>query len=88
MLTKEEKKELVEKFGATKKDSGAPEVQIAILTKDILQLTEHLKVHRKDIVTRRSLLKKVEKRKSLLSYLKNKNFDKYSALIKELNLRK
>ncbi len=88
MLTKEEKSELIEKFGANSKDTGRSEVQIALLSKDIALLTEHLKIHKKDIVTRRSLLKKVAQRKRLLKYLIKTAPERYQAVIKELKLRK
>ena len=88
MVSKEQKATLVKKYGANDKDSGAVEVQVAILTADILQLTEHLKAHTKDVVTRRSLLKKVEHRKRLLKYLKKSSVDDYTKLIKQLKLRK
>ena len=87
-LTKERKAELINKFGKNEKDSGATEVQIAILTEEINELTEHLKVHIHDYHSKRGLLKKVGKRRSLLDYLKEKDIVKYRELIKELNIRK
>ena len=87
-LTKERKAELVKKFGKNEKDSGAAEVQIAILTEEINELTEHLKVHTHDYHSKRGLLKKVGKRRSLLDYLKENNVVSYRELIKELNIRK
>ena len=87
-LTKEKKAELVKKFGKNEKDSGATEVQIAILTEEINELTEHLKVHIHDYHSKRGLLKKVGKRRSLLDYLKEKDIVKYRELINELNIRK
>ena len=87
-LTKERKAELVKKFGKNEKDSGATEVQIAILTEEINELTEHLKVHTHDYHSKRGLLKKVGKRRSLLDYLKENNVVSYRELIKELNIRK
>lgn len=87
-LTKERKAELVKKFGKNEKDSGATEVQIAILTEEINELTEHLKVHTHDYHSKRGLLKKVGKRRSLLDYLKDNNVVSYRELIKELNIRK
>ncbi len=87
-LTKERKAELIKKFGKNEKDSGATEVQIAILTEEINELTEHLKVHIHDYHSKRGLLKKVGKRRSLLDYLKEKDIVKYRELIKELNIRK
>lgn len=87
-LTKAKKAELVKKFGKDAKNSGATEVQIAILTEEINELTEHLKVHKHDFHSKRGLLKKVGKRRSLLDYLKKKNIVSYRELIKELNIRK
>ena len=87
-LTKEKKAELVKKFGKNEKDSGATEVQIAILTEEINELTDHLKVHIHDYHSKRGLLKKVGKRRSLLDYLKEKDIVKYRELINELNIRK
>ena len=87
-LTKERKAELVKKFGKNEKDSGATEVQIAILTEEINELTEHLKVHTHEYHSKRGLLKKVGKRRSLLDYLKENNVVSYRELIKELNIRK
>ena len=87
-LTKERKAELVKKFGKDAKNSGATEVQIAILTEEINELTEHLKVHKHDFHSKRGLLQKVGKRRSLLDYLKKNNVVSYRELIKELNIRK
>ena len=87
-LTKAKKAELVKKFGKDAKNSGATEVQIAILTEEINELTEHLKVHKHDFHSKRGLLQKVGKRRSLLDYLKKNNVVSYRELIKELNIRK
>lgn len=87
-VTKERKAELVKKFGKDAKNSGATEVQIAILTEEINDLTEHLKVHIHDFHSKRGLLKKVGKRRSLLDYLKKNDVVSYRELIKELNIRK
>ncbi len=87
-LTKERKAQLIKKFGKNEKDSGATEVQIAILTEEINELTEHLKVHIHDYHSKRGLLKKVGKRRSLLDYLKAKDIVSYRKLIEELNIRK
>ena len=87
-VTKERKAELVKQFGKNEKDSGATEVQIAILTEEINDLTEHLKVHIHDFHSKRGLLMKVGKRRSLLDYLKKTNVVAYRELIKKLNLRK
>jgi small subunit ribosomal protein S15 len=82
------KKELIEKFKLHAKDTGSPEVQIAILTERIKNLTEHFKTHKKDHHSRRGLLMLVGKRKRLLEYLKNKDIDRYKTVLEELNLRK
>ena len=82
------KQELVKKFGKNEKDSGRTEVQIAILTEEINNLTEHLKVNKHDYHSKRGLLMKVGKRRSLLDYLKDKDVVKYRELIKKLNIRK
>ncbi|MDO5307615.1 MAG: 30S ribosomal protein S15 [bacterium] len=81
------KQEIIEKFGANAKDSGSTEAQIAMLTQKISELTEHMKSNKKDFATKRGLLMMVGKRKRLLSYLKDKNLEKYRSLIKELNIR-
>ena len=87
-VTKERKAELVKMFGANEKDSGNTKVQIAILTDEINDLTEHLKVHIHDFHSKRGLLMKVGKRRSLLDYLKANDVIAYRELIKELNIRK
>ncbi len=87
-LTKEEKATIVKKFARGEKDTGSAEVQIAILTKEINDLTEHLKVHKHDYHSRRGLLKKVGQRRNMLEYLKKKDVTRYRELIKELGLRK
>ncbi|MBQ7240348.1 MAG: 30S ribosomal protein S15 [Bacilli bacterium] len=87
-VTKERKAELVKKFGSSAKDSGNTKVQIAILTEEINDLTEHLKVHIHDFHSKRGLLMKVGKRRSLLDYLKANDVIAYRELIKELNIRK
>ena len=81
------KQEIIEKFGANAKDTGSAEVQIAMLTKKISELTEHMKANKKDFATKRGLLMMVGKRKRLLSYLKDKNLEGYRSLIKELGIR-
>ena len=81
------KQELIKKFGASAKDSGSAEVQIAMLTQKITELTEHMKANKKDFSTKRGLLMMVGKRKRLLSYLKEKNLEGYRKLIKALNIR-
>ena len=87
-VTKERKAELVKKFGENEKDTGSTKVQIAILTEEINDLTEHLKVHKHDYHSKRGLLMKVGKRRSLLDYLKKNDVVSYRELIKELNIRK
>lgn len=81
------KSEIIEKFGKDVKDSGNTEVQIALLSEKINELTEHLKNNPKDFQGRRGLLMMVGQRKRLLSYLKDKNIDTYRALIKKLKIR-
>ena len=86
-ISKEEKQEIVKKFGTNDLDTGSPKVQIAILTHRIRELTDHVKVHKKDNHTRRGLVQLVSKRKRLLKYLVRKNVDSYVNLIKELDIR-
>ncbi len=86
-LSKEQKLELAEKFGANAKDTGSAEVQIAMLTKKISELTEHMKSNKKDFATKRGLLMMVGKRKRLLSFLKDRNLEGYRSLIKDLGIR-
>ena len=87
-LTKEKKAEIVKKFAKGKEDTGCSEVQIAILTEEINQLTAHLKEHKHDFHSKRGLFMKVGKRRSLLDYLKKTDVASYRELIKELELRK
>ena len=87
-LTKEVKQELVSKHGRTTQDTGSPEVQIAMLTRRINDLTEHLRAHPKDHYSRRGLLKLVGRRRRFLTYLQRKDLEGYRALIKELGLRR
>ncbi|KXG76918.1 30S ribosomal protein S15 [Fervidicola ferrireducens] len=87
-LDKEAKRDIIEKFKIHENDTGSPEVQIAILTERINQLTEHLKVHKKDHHSRRGLLKMVGKRRALLNYLKKKDLERYKNIIEKLELRK
>ena len=87
-LSKENKKEIFKKHGKSDSDTGSAEGQIALFTARINHLTEHLKKNRKDFNTERSLVMMVGKRKSLLSYLKNKDINRYREIIKKLNLRK
>ena len=87
-LTKEEKQKIVKQYARNEKDTGSTEIQIAILTQEINDLTEHLKVHTHDFHSRRGLLKKVGQRRSLLNYLFKEDVKRYRELIKKLGLRK
>lgn len=86
-ITKEETAKFVSEFGKGANDSGSAEVQVAILTERIRNLTEHLKVHKKDNHTRRGLMKLIGKRRGLLKYIKNGNINEYRELIKKLGIR-
>ncbi len=88
MLDKEDKQQIIEKHKKHTSDTGSPEVQVALLTGRISYLTEHLQKHRKDHHSRRGLLKLVGQRRRLLNYLRNKDIDRYRALIAELGLRR
>ena len=88
MLTKDKKQQIIADNKKSQNDTGSPEVQIAILTGRINELTEHLKVHPKDHSSRRGLLKMVGTRSSLLKYVRNKNLDRYRQVISKLGLRK
>ncbi len=83
-----EKKEIVKDFGKKDKDTGSTEVQVAVLTKKINELSEHFKIHKKDHHSRRGLLGMINNRRKLLKYLKGKNEEGYLSLIKKLGLRK
>ena len=87
-LTKEEKQEIIQQHGRATTDTGSPEVQIAMLTRRINQLTEHLRTHKHDHYSRRGLLKLVGRRRRFLNYLQRKDLEGYRALIKELGLRR
>lgn len=87
-LSKDVKKDVIEKFKLHEHDSGSPEVQIALLTERIRSLTDHFRVHKNDHHSRRGLLKLVGQRRRLLDYLKNKNAESYKQVIKELELRR
>ena len=87
-MTKEQKLEIIKKYGSSEKDSGKSEVQIALLTKQINDLTGHFDVHKKDHHSRRGLMMMVGKRRRLLDYLMRKDISRYRAIIKELNIRK
>jgi small subunit ribosomal protein S15 len=87
-VTKEQKKDIIEQHRQHEHDTGSPEIQVALLTERINQLTEHFKVHKKDHHSRRGLLKMVGKRRRLLEYLKGKDISRYQSLIGELGLRR
>jgi small subunit ribosomal protein S15 len=88
MIRKENKTAVIENNRLHETDTGSPEVQIAILTARIQELTEHLKVHKQDNHSRRGLLKMVGRRRSLLNYLQKKDIERYRAIIKKLGIRK
>lgn len=88
MITKEKKTAIINEFARTPGDTGSPEVQIAVLTARIQELTEHLKLHDKDHHSRRGLLKMVGQRRGLLDYLKGKDIERYRTLIEKLGIRK
>ena len=88
MILKEKKTQVIEANRTHETDTGSPEVQIAILTARINELTEHLKVHKKDEHSRRGLLKMVGKRRKLLVYLQNNDIERYRAIVATLGLRK
>ena len=88
MLTKQQKENIVSDFETHEGDTGSPEVQIALLTKRINDLTEHLKLHRKDHASRRGLLKMVGARSALLKYVSKKDVKRYQEIISRLGLRK
>ena len=87
-MTKETKQDIIKNFGRDEKDTGSSEVQIALLTQRINELTEHLKVHKKDNHSRRGLLQMVGKRRNLLNYLSKNDLPKYREVVEKLNLRK
>jgi small subunit ribosomal protein S15 len=87
-LTQERKQELIEQFGDSAQDTGKAEVQVALMTERINQLTEHLRTHRKDHHSRRGLLMLVGRRRRLLNYLQRDNLERYRSLIRELGLRR
>ena len=87
-LSNEKKQEIIKKYARDAKDTGSTEVQVAILTEEINNLTEHLKEHKHDYHSKRGLLKKVGRRRDLLKYLKNKDIERYSSLCESLGLRK
>jgi len=87
-ITRERKSQLIEEFGTVKADTGSPEVQVAILSERIRNLTEHLKEHRKDFHSRRGLLMMVSQRRRLLDYLHNIDATRYDSIIGRLGLRR
>ena len=88
MISKEKKQAIISEYARTEGDTGSPEVQVAILTARIQELTEHLKEHHKDHHSRRGLLKMVGQRRGLLAYLRKKDIERYRTLIERLGLRK
>ena len=88
MMTKELKQEIIGKYKRDENDTGSPEVQIALLTERINELTEHLKVHKKDNHSRRGLLKMVGKRRNLLNYVAKKDINRYRTIVEKLGIRK
>jgi small subunit ribosomal protein S15 len=87
-IEKDKTLEIIKSFGINENDSGSADVQVAILSERIKNLTEHLKTHKKDFGSRRGLLSMVGQRRNLLQYIKNKNEDRYTDLIKKLGLRR
>ena len=87
-MTKERKQEIINTYKREENDTGSPEVQVALLTERINELTEHLKVHKKDNHSRRGLLKMVGARRSLLKYLSDKDVQRYRDIVEKLGLRK
>ena len=87
-LTSEQKKEIFSKYGKSNSDTGSPESQIALFSNRIEHLTKHLQIHKKDFATQRSLLKLVGKRRRLLHYLKDRDIERYRAIVAALGLRR
>jgi small subunit ribosomal protein S15 len=87
-IAADEKKKVFKEFGKSEFDTGSTEAQIALFTKKIQELTEHLKENKKDLFTERSLVRLVGKRRKLLDYLKNKDIERYRTIIKKLKIRK
>ena len=87
-LTKDEKQEIINKFAREKSDTGSPEVQIALLSAQIDKLANHLKEHKKDVHSRRGLLSMVAKRRRLMNYLKGRDEERYTKLVKDVGLEK
>jgi small subunit ribosomal protein S15 len=88
MLDKTKKDKIIKKFRVHDKDTGSPQVQIAILTKSIEELTKHLKTHRKDVSSRRGLIKMVSERRSLMQYLEREDAKAFASIVEELGLKK
>lgn len=88
MISKEKKAEIIQQYGRSENDTGSPEVQVALLTERIVQLTHHLRSNKKDHHSRRGLLKMVGQRRGLLEYLRKKDVERYRELIAGLGLRK
>ena len=87
-MQKERKQEIIKEFGRSEGDTGSTEVQVALLTERIVELTAHLKVHKKDHHSRRGLLMMVGQRRGLLSYLKDQDIERYRDIVKKLGLRR
>lgn len=87
MIQKETKQSIITDYRVHESDTGSPEVQVAVLTERIRELTEHLKIHKKDFHSRRGLLRMVGRRRKLLRYLREKDFNRYRSLIERLGLR-
>lgn len=87
MLNKDQKTEIIKEFQKDEKDTGSPEVQIAILTQRIKELTEHLKVNKKDHSSRRGLFKMIRRRKGLLNYLRDNDIERYRVIIEKVGIR-
>ena len=87
MIQKEKKQAVMTEYRTHESDTGSPEVQVAVLTERVRELTEHLKIHKKDFHSRRGLLKMVGRRRKLLRYLREKDFNRYRSLIERLGLR-
>ncbi|AVJ55548.1 30S ribosomal protein S15 [Idiomarina sp. OT37-5b] len=87
-LTVEQKAEILKEFGRSENDTGSPEVQIALLTKNLAELQDHFKAHKKDHHSRRGLLRMVSQRRKLLDYLKKKDQSRYVAIVEKLGIRR
>ncbi|MFC1711893.1 30S ribosomal protein S15 [Patescibacteria group bacterium] len=85
-LTKEEKKKIITKFAVKKDDTGSPEIQVALLTTQIKSLAKHLKLHKKDVHSKRGLLSMVSKRRRLINYLQDKDKDRHKKLVEKVKL--